>query len=203
MASITNFLNKIFKFKGSLGNVGNILHNQYVLYFFVIISVINLMFFASSGDIRSLLTLLIVGFLTSFFSKNMIVILFAAVVITHILKYGKSINEGMENQEESVTDSSGNSVPVSKESNDESENPNSKPEKKKGSKTSESMTDKKDDVTIKDLQGDLSGFTAIQDKLLGAMKEIDPLLTKAEAFIEKYEKYKLTKGAGMGGNDDE
>lgn len=190
MASITNFLNKNLKFKGfgsvgnvgnlgNVGNVGNVLHNQYVLYFFVIMAVIDLMFFASSGDIRSLITLLIVGFLASFFSKNMIVILFTALVITHILKYGTKVSEGMENQEDSVTDSSGNSVPTANSSD----------------KTGEAMTPKKDkngDITIKDLQGDLAGFTAIQDKLLGAMKEIDPLLTKAEAFIDKYEKYKAS-----------
>ena len=184
MTSITNFFNKNLKFKGigNVVNVGNILHNQYVLYFFVIMAVIDLMFFASSGDIRSLITLLIVGFLASFFSKNMIVILFTALVITHILKYGTKVSEGMENEEESVTDPSGNIVPPTEE---EAMTP---------------KTDKNVDITIKDLQGDLAGFTAIQDKLLGAMKEIDPLLTKAEAFIDKYEKYKASNyiqgGAG-------
>lgn len=195
MASITNFLNKNLKFKSGLGNVGNVLHNQYVLYFFVLMAVVDLMFFASSGDIRSLVTLMIVGFLTSFFSKNMIVILFTALVITHILKYGTNVSEGMENQEDSVTDASGNVVPIEQGANS----------KKKESNAEEAMSPKKDkngDVTIKDLQGDLTGFTAIQDKLLGAMKEIDPLLNKAEAFIEKYEKYKASNRL-KGSADDE
>ena len=69
MNSIANFLNKNIKLKG---NYGSILHNQIVLYFFVFLGVVDLMYFASIGDIRSLLTLLIVGFLTSFFNKNMI-----------------------------------------------------------------------------------------------------------------------------------
>jgi hypothetical protein len=158
-------------------------------------AVVDLMFFASSGDIRSLVTLMIVGFLTSFFSKNMIVILFTALVITHILKYGTNVSEGMENQEDSVTDASGNVVPIEQGANN----------KKKESNAEEAMSPKKDkngDVTIKDLQGDLTGFTAIQDKLLGAMKEIDPLLNKAEAFIEKYEKYKASNRL-KGSADDE
>jgi hypothetical protein len=95
-------------------------------------AVIDLMFFASSGDIRSLITLLIVGFLASFFSKNMIVILFTALVITHILKYGTKVSEGMENEEEPVTDPSGNIVPPTEE---EAMTP---------------KTDKNVDITIKD-----------------------------------------------------
>lgn len=196
MTSITNFFNKTMKPNGSLGNVGNILHNRFVLYFFVFITIVDLMFFTNSGDIRSLLTLLIVGFLASFFSKNMIVILFTALVFTHILKYGTNVSEGMENQDDSVMDNSGNSVP-------------SKKEKKTGSKNSsinESVTQNNDKtkkkVTANDLKEELSDFQSIQDKILSGMKEIDPLLTKAEAFIEKFEHYKATKKIG-GADDDE
>jgi hypothetical protein len=70
MASITNFLNKNLKIKGGIGNV---LHNQFVLYFFAFMAVIDLMYFASSGDIRSLVTLLIVGFLSSFYLRSAII----------------------------------------------------------------------------------------------------------------------------------
>ena len=115
MTSITNFFNKIIKTKGSFGNVGNVLHNRFVLYFFVFITIIDLMYFANSGDIRSLLTILIVGFLTSFFSKNMIVILFTALVFTHILKYGTNVSEGLENEDDSVMDNSGNVISTKKE----------------------------------------------------------------------------------------
>jgi hypothetical protein len=191
MASITNFLNKNLKIKGGLGNV---LHNQYVLYFFAFLAIIDLMYFASSGDIRSLVTLLIVGFLSSFFSKNMIVILFLALVVTHILKYGTTLNEGMDNKTSGSSDS-----------------------KKKGSDSKitaseegeEGMTQtkgKKSDVSLNDLQGELSDFQSIQDKILGGMKEIDPLLSKAEAFIEKFERYKASEKMGNFGSkadDDE
>lgn len=194
MTSITNFFNKIIKTKGSFGNVGNVLHNRYVLYFFVFITIIDLMFFANSGDIRSLLTILIVGFLTSFFSKNMIVILFTALVFTHILKYGTRVSEGMENEDDSVMDNSGNEISTKKEKQSEESE----------SSTSEPMTqkEKKPKVTANDLKDELTDFQSIQDKILSGMREIDPLLTKAEAFIEKFEQYKASKKIG-GADDDE
>jgi hypothetical protein len=150
-------------------------------------AVINLMFFASTNDIRSLLTLLIVGFLTSFFSKNMIVILFISLVFTHILKYGTKINEGMENESEPIVDNSGNSIEEQKNDNKTKENYSS--EKKNA-----------DVPTIESLQTDFQDFQTLQEKILKGMKEIDPLLTKAESFIEKFERYKK-KGEGLDEDD--
>jgi hypothetical protein len=163
-------------------------------------ALINLMFFASTNDIRSLLTLLIVGFLTSFFSKNMIVILFISLVFTHILKYGTNISEGMTDEK---TDSSENIETT------EEKKPNKTTEEKKSNKTTDEKSDekltkkdnsenKKTTPTIESLQNDFQDFQTIQEKILKGMKEIDPLLTKAENFIEKFERYK-NKGEG----DDE
>jgi hypothetical protein len=151
-------------------------------------AVINLIFFASTNDIQSLLTLLIVGLLTSFFSKNMIVILFISLVFTHILKYGTKINEGMENESEQVLDNSGNSIDIENQKTG------------KNVKENYSSEDKKNAPTIESLQNDFQDFQSLQEKILKGMKEIDPLLTKAESFIEKFERY---KNKGEGDEDDE
>lgn len=188
MNSVKNFLNKsISKSSSKNMNMNSILYNRFVLYIFVFMAVINLMFFASTNDIRSLLTLLIVGFLTSFFSKNMIVILFISLVFTHILKYGTKINEGMENESEPIVDNSGNSIEEQKNDNKTKENYSS--EKKNA-----------DVPTIESLQTDFQDFQTLQEKILKGMKEIDPLLTKAESFIEKFERYKK-KGEGLDEDD--
>jgi hypothetical protein len=150
-------------------------------------AVINLMFFASTNDIRSLLTLLIVGFLTSFFSKNMIVILFISLVFTHILKYGTKINEGMENESEPIVDNSGNRIEKQKNDNKTKENYSSE-------------NKNEDAPTIESLQTDFQDFQTLQEKILKGMKEIDPLLTKAESFIEKFERY---KNKSEGDDDDD
>jgi len=45
------------------------------------------------------------------------------------------------------------------------------------------------------LQGDFKDFQKIQDSILKTMKDIDPLLAKAESFITKFEEYgKMAKG---------
>jgi len=197
MNSVKNFLNKnIAKSSNKIMSINSILYNRFVLYIFVFMALINLMFFASTNDIRSLLTLLIVGFLTSFFSKNMIVILFISLVFTHILKYGTNISEGMTDEK---TDSSENIETT------EEKKPNKTTEEKKSNKTTDEKLTKKDNSenkktnpTIESLQNDFQDFQTIQEKILKGMKEIDPLLTKAENFIEKFERYK-NKGEG----DDE
>jgi hypothetical protein len=187
MNSVKNFLNKNI---AKSMNINSILYNRFVLYIFVFMALVNLMFFASTNDIPSLLTLLIVGFLTSFFSKNMIVILFISLVFTHILKYGTKINEGMENESEPVLDNSGNSIDVEKSKNDKNIKENYSSENKK----------KIDSPTLESLQTDFQDFQSLQEKILKGMKEIDPLLTKAENFIEKFERY---KNKGDGDEDDD
>lgn len=197
MNSVKNFLNKsISKSSSKNMNIKSILYNRFVLYIFVFMAVINLMFFASTNDIGSLVTLLIVGFLTSFFSKNMIVILFISLVFTHILKYGTNISEGMEIEnfdsiegiENEKTDSTEGKKKT--DSAEEKKNVDTTEEKKTPKKSSEPMSDKNDVPNVKSLQKDFENFQTVQEQILTGMKAIDPLLTKAENFILKFEKYK-------------
>ena len=41
-----------------------------------------------------------------------------------------------------------------------------------------------------DLKNDMVEFEELQRNIMNNMKEIDPLLTKAETFVEKFEGYK-------------
>lgn len=183
MNSVKNFLNKSV---AKNMNMRSILYNRFVLYIFVFMALVNLMFFASTNDIRSLLTLLIVGFLTSFFSKNMIVILFVSLVFTHILKYGTNISEGMTNE----ADVSNESIEKSDKTKTITDNETPKKNSDKNATKKDDTENKKDSPSIESLQSDFQDFQTLQEKILKGMKEIDPLLTKAESFIEKFEKYK-------------
>jgi len=80
-------------------NLNPILHNRIILYFISILALFDMFYFLNSNDVLSFAILILVGFLTSFFSKNMIVILVIALCVTHILKYGTSsyVSEGFEN----------------------------------------------------------------------------------------------------------
>jgi hypothetical protein len=68
------------------------------------LSIGDLIYFSLAGEMMFFFIYLVVGYLTSFFSKNMIVILVVAMTVTHVLRFGKSAgNEGMENQDDPIS----------------------------------------------------------------------------------------------------
>ena len=153
----------------------NITHNRYILYFFLLLSLIDLFYFATVKDTTSIILFILVAVLTSFFSKNMIAILFVALIVTHIVKYGTTIAEGMENEEK-------------KEEKDEKEEKEEKDEKE------EKKEEKLEKEGLQDfMKNDVKEFMETQNKILAGMAQLEPLMTKAEGFIEKFEKYKNTE----------
>jgi len=71
-----------------LTDVSGLLESKTVLYFLVIISIINMVTYASTNEPTYAGYMLLIGFLTSFFSKNMIVIMFVAITFTNIIRFG-------------------------------------------------------------------------------------------------------------------
>jgi hypothetical protein len=64
------------------------------------VSILNLIGFATNGNLLSPVIFVLVGFLTTFFSKNMLVVLMVPLLITNILNYSDSNMEGMDNEDE-------------------------------------------------------------------------------------------------------
>ena len=155
-----------------------LMYNRGVLYALCILALFNIVMYANSRDFNSVMTMLIVGVLVSFFSKNMIVVLAVAIGVTYLLNYTsvKLISEGAEN--------------MKKEGEGAGEEAGEKGEV-------EIAEDAEKKKMYDDLQTDFKDFQKIQDSILTGMKDIDPLLTKAETFIEKFEHYgkKLEKTA--------
>ena len=78
-----------------------LLHNRFILYFVFIIAVANLFHFVFSHDLMSVCVFIVAGLLTSFFSKNMVVIMVISIVVTHVVRFGNG-HEGFESLEEQV-----------------------------------------------------------------------------------------------------
>jgi uncharacterized membrane protein YphA (DoxX/SURF4 family) len=103
----TSWINNTLDFR-------NVLKSRLVLYFFFVLSVVNLFTFVTTKNEVFAAVFLLVGFLTSFFSKNMIVIMIFSLAITNILKYQENVlvqqgshiegMEDMENMEDMVED---------------------------------------------------------------------------------------------------
>lgn len=181
-----------FSKKGINFDYKTILYNRVVLYVLVFISLIQLFLFLNTNDIQSFFIFLLIGFLVSFFNKNMIVIIVIALSITNIFKYGIQgvrLNEGFENEES------------------DNKNENEKPENKKNTKPENEEFDnknvKKENMehlsgnstnkpTIKpssELKSDLENFQQIQQQITEGLEKMTPLLEQADTFIEKYKDF--------------
>ncbi len=104
MSAITKALDKLSKNLPKkllgLGNMNAILHNRTFLYIVFAFSLLNLYVFTVNREFVFITFFILFGFLTSFFSKNMVVILLLSAVLTNTIKYGSNLYEGLENEDE-------------------------------------------------------------------------------------------------------
>lgn len=93
---VNKMQNKLSKNLTGITTSKGMLHNKILLYVVFIFSLLNLFILANTGNYTYVVVFILIGFLSSFFSKNMLVILLLALILTNILKYGSSLNEGFE-----------------------------------------------------------------------------------------------------------
>ena len=150
-----------------------LIHNRILLYILFLIALADFLYLVSTNDIESASFLVLVGILTAFFSKNMIVIFSVSLILTNVLKYGKISKpnvEGLENKEDEPDDSQ---EEEEEEIEDEGENALSvenTPKKEKFGKQD------KDVVT-----------TSIEEKEL---EKSDKMILAQEKILERMNKYK-------------
>ena len=86
--------------------LNNLLSNKYVLYIVAFLSLTNVIAYLVAQDYNSLLFFAIIGYVASYFSKNMTIILLCALVVTNLLTTANSLQaqsmraarrEGLEN----------------------------------------------------------------------------------------------------------
>jgi hypothetical protein len=102
-ATLRKTASKVGTFANNLvqsGSSFDTLNNKWILYFVLFVSVIDLFNFYKIGDVTAIAIFIIVGFLTTYFSKNMLVILVISIAVTHIARYGNASLEGMKAEEE-------------------------------------------------------------------------------------------------------
>ena len=177
-------------------NFNPVLQNQVVLYLFLFMTLTQVVLFVSNNDTTGIVLMCIIGFLTTFFSKNMIVILCVALTMTNLVKRGmKQVGyEGFEDKEEDKEDKE-----------DKGEKNTTKKEKKESTKvddevddapnSNESSSQTKDEMKreFEKLKEEYPEFSALKEDIVDAMVKIDPILDKAETFMNKYSKYKSQK----------
>jgi hypothetical protein len=76
----------------------SVLNDKYVLYVVAFIAVTQLLAYLGTQNFNALLVFLLSGFITSYFTKNMNVILLVAIISSNVFHLSYSIKEGMENK---------------------------------------------------------------------------------------------------------
>lgn len=84
--------------------INSLLKNKYILYIVFFFTITNLFGYLMLNNFNAIIFFAIAGFFTSYFSKNMIIILFVALISTNLFTMtkmvGKTIKEGMEGQKD-------------------------------------------------------------------------------------------------------
>lgn len=205
--------------------VKKMLGNKYVLYVVLFLSITNILGYLGSQDFNALTFFVVVAFLTTYFSKNMIIVLLVAMISTNFLSMSNRIPhtiEGMNVKEtkghkekvsaaERVGTQNGSkgSSSVSKESL-KSRNklqPASLEENKVNYQdTLESAYDNLDKIldsgAIQKMSKDTDKLMDRQTKLAGQIEKFAPLLHKAEGMLKSLPMEKMnsiiSKMGGMG-----
>lgn len=201
-----NFVNKIIDKAETLisklmrlvpSTSGGFLYNKWVLYFIAVVSLVDMTRFYMHGDVNAVMLFFAVGLLTTFFSKNMTVVLVIALALTHLVAFGTKSLEGLENEEEEDEEEGmENEEDAADEEEDAAET-----EEKDATNKEEAMTgkDKKDSFEsiaetaktvsllskdAKDLPTQTVELLNKQKELMANMAELEPMLKKAEELVK-------------------
>ena len=79
---------------------GSILNNKWFLYFALFAGIYELFNYYNRGDMYAVATFFLIGIVVSFFSKNMLAILVLAIALTRLIRYGRNLSEGFQDEED-------------------------------------------------------------------------------------------------------
>lgn len=148
----------------------SLLYNRYVLYLVFAIALANLFVSAVNGDFIFVTFFLLVGFVMSFFTKNMMVILVLTLGVANVLKFAsRGSMEGFDDKKEKE--------PIE----DESEtlpSAQSDPKKKKESKVE----------LVEQVKSDAEQLIEAQKNIIDGFEKIDPYMKQAEGLIGEIDK---------------
>ncbi len=188
----------------------NVLTNKYVLYVLLFFAITNVLGYLAMHDYESLTLMVAIGALTHYFSRNMIVILSAAILGAVLLRgpmrsewawTEKEGFKGKKDKEEEETTKVKETMKVEEDGVDildkkdddiaEAANESEEDEVTGGKKMDYDSSIEKQFNSLQGIMksGDIGGIT--QDNLAEQMRQIEPMLKTAEGLMAKLE------GSGM------
>ena len=159
----------------------NVLHNRAILYFVLFLSTINLISYGLVNDYFTPTIFILIAIITSFFSKNMTVILSMALVSSNVIKQGSKIrlSEGM--------DTNDNNEDKDVEKNTKKTEEGDEDKKKSIDSTTPTPIDtKKNELNV--IQGKYKELLVLQDAILGNINSLEESLGSAEKIVQSMTK---------------
>ena len=184
-------------------NFNPILQNKLVLYLFLFMTLVQIVIYVNSSDITSIVFMCLLGFVTAFFSKNMIVILCVALVVTNILNTGLN-RAGIEGMKEGADKATVKKTEPTEEAKAKADSI-AKTEADSIAKTEAEPAVAREPITnneasettnpeVKDMLTALKKeFPDLQKELMTGLENMDSIIGKTESFVHKYENYKQVK----------
>ena len=166
---------------------GGFLTNKWMLYLVLFSAIFDIFQFYQRGDVQSVMVFFIVGILISFFSKNMVVILILAIVITHLIRYGKNLTEGFEDDEDKDSEEFANEMDEPEETAEpkDAESFEDNPFGAAIASTDGTVKDKFSALESSDITSQTQQLLDTQKTLMENMKTLEPLLKDAESFLSR------------------
>jgi len=150
-------------------NLKSLLKDKNVLYIVLFLAVSNLFGYLMMNNLNAIVLFSLVGFATSYFSKNMIVVLLTAILTTNFLMasqlVGKKVKEGLENKKD-------------KKKTDEHESDDEEKEEDKN----EDKNEVEKEVNVKKPEADLD-----IDEHMKKLESLKPIMDNAENMLGKLE----------------
>uniref|UniRef100_A0A6C0CP41 Uncharacterized protein n=1 Tax=viral metagenome TaxID=1070528 RepID=A0A6C0CP41_9ZZZZ len=168
------------------------LKNKIVLYVVFILAITNVLGFLNNNDFESLTFFIVIGLLSTYFSKNMTVNLLIALIATNVVFASKKVHEGMRSKKRSKKKKG------KKEKYTQRNVPSSKPknlsrddrigERIDYASTVEAAYDNLSEMLGKDGVRGLTKETKLlvdqQKELMGNLKDMGPLIKTAQSAIK-------------------
>jgi len=170
----------------------SVLQNKYVCYLVLFISIMNILGYLAIQDFDSLVVFVAIGLLSSYFSKNMIIILGSALIGTNMIYANNKIHEGLKNKKKKKK----------KEKFGQRNVPKSKPAKVDDEDDDETDVGRIDQAAtmeqaydnlnkmlgkggIGNLTKDTQGLMNQQKDLMNQLKDFQPMMKQAGDMLDK------------------
>ena len=180
-----------------------LLTNKYVLYVVLFFAIANVLGYLSIGDFKSLTIFIVIGILTQYFSKNMLVVLLTTMLATSfimVLERKSAIVEGFKKKKEGMAKKKKEGMAKKKKSVKEGQVNYSKTVKDNFKNINKMLGGE----GMQSLTKETKSLIKQQEALQSNMKNLEPLVNKASKMLESFDVSKLTDAIGSlsGKNSD-